>query len=228
MIKPNDIITNPTLINQMSLNDIQSFNQHFYKRRIDKGIRESVETHKKEILFEIKQQKSNSKLQKKLYALYVRIDGIHKSIPQKHDFRKDDEDLIKYHGRSISNDLYDLPFIFTGMESKQCVRIKNIDPSYKPVEEHLWPRQWCGEYIVRMFLDHEKQFTISELVKLVYRYSHVHYVTKEENQLLRPYQKVSTFESPEESYKLAGIEMVRTQDKQIPLNWRSSLDYFCK
>lgn len=121
---------------------------------------------------------------------------------------------FKIFGRCIGTDLFDLTnrhTIFTGYESKASLERRKIDPSYKPTKEHFIPCQFAGEFIVhhiQVYGDiNLKYFTIyADLFR------QIHYVTKEENQKLRFWQKPNRFTVPEYGYEQVGIELVKTTD----------------
>lgn len=121
---------------------------------------------------------------------------------------------FKIYGRCIGTDLFDLTNkhrIFTGYESKASLARRKKDPSYKPTKEHFIPCQFAGEFIVnhiQVYGDiNLKYFSIYANL-----FRQIHYVTKEENQSLRYWQKPNRFTVPEEGYKEVGIELVKTTD----------------
>jgi hypothetical protein len=221
------LVNEDILICDLSLEDIQRFKTIYYNKRIPLDLRENIKERERFLKRKDIEDAAFKRLQKKLFGMFIRTKSIYEEVPSYFDFGADDFDLVRYHGRNISNDLHDLPGIYTGFESVENQRCQLEDKRYKSVQEHMWPRQWCGEYIVHALLEHGADITIKELVLLVYRFSHVHRVTPVENQLLRKYQRSHEFISPEHTYKEAGIQLIRTSEKIIPVSWKMCLDFFC-
>ena len=61
--------------------------------------------------------------------------------------------------------------------------------------------------VLQAALLYEEKFTMQTLAKLLYKFCHVHKVTKEENKKVEVFQKPNVFNTPEEAYELAGIEL---------------------
>ncbi len=74
-----------------------------------------------------------------------------------------------------------------------------------PTKEHLYPRRVSAKNLLT-----NPPGTLEEMIEeLNTKYMCYNLTTKEENKRLIPYQKVNTFVSPEESYRLAGITLVK-------------------
>ena len=175
---------------------------------------------------DLKNQDSGTRLLKKLYGLYIRSINIRVVVPEHFDFLQNDEHLLKYHGRSIGNDIYDLPTIFTGSESLKSRHISLQDNKYKPCKEHLWPRQWSGEYLTKHIMEAEDVPELRDIIQLIYKFCHVHHVTSAENTHLRPFQKISTFINPENSYLSCGVILTTPHTSKIPASWQYVLQKF--
>lgn len=117
--------------------------------------------------------------------------------------------------RDIGTCIQDMPAIKSGKISVEAAYKKRVQYNYKPTLEHYYPNQWMGAYMLDYFMEHGYQpsgpglydFDLT-LVQLIIQARGVHEVTFEENQALRPFQKIGVFGSPEESYGLAGIELI--------------------
>lgn len=173
----------------------------------------------------VNNQDSGIRLLKKLYGLYIRSINIRLSVPNEFNFDYMDTHLLKYHGRSIGNDIYDLPTVFTGSESLKSRHNSIHNKLYKPCKEHLWPRQWAGEYLTSFIIKSDEVPEFKEIIQLVYKFCHVHHVTSAENMLLRPFQKISTFKDPQFSYLSCGVVLTPAQSTKIPNSWQFVLNY---
>lgn len=167
---------------------------------------------------------NNIKNKVKLTAFYHRMVGLHHARDTITHTSNVDDLAIKYHGRSVGNDLFDFASVYTGYMSLQCKREVQSDPNFKPVSDHYWPRQWCGEYIARRFLIDEELLSFQDFSNMVYKYSHTHLVTRKENQLLKRFQTADTFSDPWVSYMNAGIILTFDKEKVIPKPWLNTLN----
>lgn len=103
---------------------------------------------------------------------------------------------------AFRNVIFDCPSIPSELVSKKGQHFKKS----QLVKEHFYPRQ-ASAY--RMFEMLDAGVTFNELVAFIKKVCQVHYVTKEENIALIPYQKRgSGYDTWEEQYKAAGIELV--------------------
>lgn len=84
-------------------------------------------------------------------------------------------------------------FISEGSNPEECIK------------EHKYPRKMAAKKLLE-----NVPSSFEELKKVYYsEYGVYNLVTKSENSRLRPFQKKNTFISPEESYKQAGIVLVK-------------------
>ena len=75
------------------------------------------------------------------------------------------------------------------------------------VQEHETPRSVAAHEIFTHNWGEEKN-PVDTLVNLyTEKYAKYNYVTQDENQKLRPFQKLGVFKTPEIAYELAGIEL---------------------
>lgn len=118
---------------------------------------------------------------------------------------------VRRHGRTLANNIYDLPEVRSGYESVLSLEARS-NPSYKPTPDHYNPRQFMGEHIIRTAHDNKENFNRFVLSTMLYEGMHTHRVTKSENKLLRPFQKVGTFVDSMSSYKDAGIKLSMVAD----------------
>lgn len=139
-----------------------------------------------------------SKTQEKFEALHNLLINLKESYDTSTEYQK--EFLSTIVGAAI----YYLPtnkLTFSGMISEKALEL----PKNKRVKEHEYPRKIVG----KILLDNPPN-SVDEL-KNVYlkKYGVWNLVTKAENSLLRKYQKEGVFVSPELSYQLAEIILVK-------------------
>jgi len=120
------------------------------------------------------------------------------------------DEMIRYHGRSVGNDIHDLSRIWTGYESEESIAQKMV-LGYKHCDEHFWPRQYAGEYIVKCVCLNAG-ISFEYLVTLLNKFRQVHRVTPEENRRLMKYQHTSVFTTPEDAYEQAGVILIKQKD----------------
>lgn len=135
--------------------------------------------------------------------------------------------LVKHRGRSIGNNIFDLPDVFTGYESAASIKMRNMVPYYKPCLEHFNPRQWNGERLsatICEYIERGDELTFQVWAHMVHKSCFVHKVTPEENQRLVEFQKSHLFAGPTESYNQAGIELTLVEDFKPNKNWTVALD----
>lgn len=164
---------------------------------------------------ELKQQEITKDRKDKIIRI---IRACHHRLSHLHEYDQT-IDLIQHHARNVSNDIHDLPVIWTGYESKLSL-LKRESSLYKPRKEHFFPRQWAGEKIVRETLKH-RPISLRLLFSMFFMFCHVHYVTKEENDRLRPFQRFDKFEFNDSndwlkfastSYQKAGIALIDCEE----------------
>lgn len=136
--------------------------------------------------------------------LWMTLQGIAKDLPK---LSQPEKHVL---ARMVSNSIYDMRFIWSGMESQALVDAKAKDPKTKRCAEHFYPRQLAGSRI----LQHVERYggiSQKKLKEFLDIFCKVHYTTSEENIKLKAYQKVDTFISPEQSYASAGIALVQVK-----------------
>jgi len=152
------------------------------------------------------------RLQKRIDKLYMFINGLHWRIKDLHT-QPDIEKYIHIHARGIGNDIHDCITVWTGLESVESKKAKDKDgKDYNFCNEHFYPRQWAGYEICNFVLEHKEDFTLHLLVDLLRDFCQIHRVTPKENRRLMEHQKVGVFETPEKSYRDAGIELVADEN----------------
>lgn len=201
-----ELTEQPSLIGTMNLEQIEQFKKDYYRKRIP--IRKLLNEREHDIRAAISHNEKLNKLYGHIFSLYYRIQG---ALMQ-----PGVENFIPNHGRSVGNTIHDITSIWSGLESKESVirraNAKENGEKYDHCEEHFWPRQWAGETIMEAALMYKDKFDLCMLTKLLYKFCHVHRVTKEENRRLMEHQGVHVFESPEEAYARAGIELEQVGD----------------
>lgn len=234
-----DLVQTPTHVYQMSLQDCEEWlttHNNLRKKPIpearvyikaqqarckqsireqDKAARELRKLEKIAETNEARIMKSASKVLDTIEAMHVRV----RAISDEPDRALE---LISRHGRSYSSDVHDYPMVHTGFESKDSLAMRAMD-GYSPCKEHFHPRQWVGEQLVLAVLSGEVS-SLKDLAHYVYKYSHVHYVTPEENRRLMKFQKSNVFMDWETSYELANIDLVSVKDKHVHDGWERALE----
>jgi hypothetical protein len=133
---------------------------------------------------------------------------------------------VKARGRSIGNNIFDLPDVFTGYESEASIKMREMVEGYKPCMEHFNPRQWNGERISAIiceYIECGEVLTFFEWANIIHASCFVHKVTSEENQRLIEFQKSHLFEGPEASYEAAGIKLIKVDNYEPHENWTLAL-----
>ena len=113
---------------------------------------------------------------------------------------------IQYSGRVVSICLFEISTIYSGYASKQAL----LDKYYRGLpwcEDHLYPRQYAGESLLKFFLTQQR---VDEdlLISKIIPFCQVNRVTPEENRQLVPFQKSAIFTTPEVAYEQVGIELL--------------------
>lgn len=73
-------------------------------------------------------------------------------------------------------------------------------------KEHQTPRKIGGMKLMEYMAQHDS--TQDEFESMLQTFLSWNYVTRQENNNLKPYQKVGVFTSPEVSYQAAGVELI--------------------
>lgn len=117
-------------------------------------------------------------------------------------------ELTLQSGRSVSNDIHDLPVIYSGFISKKLVDKKTgfRKSPWKPSKEHFYNRGRSGKDIVKKL--HAGALTFVQLVSLLDKYRQVHLITSKENRKLQQIQKKYPTLSHVEHQKLAKVVLV--------------------
>lgn len=99
---------------------------------------------------------------------------------------------------------------WSGYKSQALLDEEAKNPKTKKCGEHYYPRQVSGWRIVEHMIRY-KGISKHKLFEMLDIFNTIHYTTAEENTRLVPYQKYGTFISPEHSYKMADITLVRVK-----------------
>lgn len=151
-----------------------------------------------------REQKTAAVHARKVKVLHLLLVGIKDSVAELSD---EEKNLI---ARMIGNSIYDMRVIWSGYESKALIEARASGKKVTRCPEHFYPRQVAGKRIV----DHIARFkgiSLTKLQEYLDVFCRVHYTTSEENIALKPYQKTDTFISPEHSYEMAGIELIKVK-----------------
>lgn len=105
--------------------------------------------------------------------------------------------------------------LYSGMISEAAFNAINIDPhGTKLVEEHGYPRKVAGNRVYNEYFD-QITYDGEGLMNLyINTFGRFNLVLKEENNKLKPHQKVSTFTSEQAAYQQAGINLIPFSEKQ--------------
>lgn len=126
--------------------------------------------------------------------------------------------MIAVYGRVVGNEIYELPPIYSGYASKQALIEKYLNKT-EWTKEHMWPRQMAGEALVQFVWNQSKhkKYTIcvDEMIDDLKDLTVVNYTTKNENMLLKPYQRKDSWVSPEYAYEMAKIELLPWPPKTL-------------
>lgn len=102
----------------------------------------------------------------------------------------------------IRNGIFDCPSIDTGLVSEKGQHLTKTQLT----KEHFYPRQASAHTMFEML---DAGATFDDLVAFIKKACQVHYVTSEENNALKPYQKLgSGYNTWEEQYAAVGIKLV--------------------
>lgn len=108
--------------------------------------------------------------------------------------------------RMFAQMIYELPKIHSGKASANAVVKKLNDPTWQPSKDHYHTRKAGGMRLMQL-LDQDV-LTKNEVSNILLQYSQVHYVTSEENTMLRKFQRVN----PATAYTDANITLVECED----------------
>ncbi len=85
----------------------------------------------------------------------------------------------------------------------QAAGLSKAKALQKLTKEHQTPRKIGGLQLMEYMSGH--QVTYEEFESKLHTYLEWNYVTRQENNNLKPFQKVGKFTTPEESYRAAGV-----------------------
>lgn len=144
------------------------------------------------------------KNQLKAEVLHNLLSGVAKYVPNM------GYDELNVLARTVGNSLFDMTPTWSGYKSKGLIEAEMKDPKVKKCPEHFYPRQVAGWKIIEHVMQN-KGIARRKLFEYVKEYIQVHYTLPEENTRLVPYQRQGVFISPEVSYKLANVELVKVK-----------------
>lgn len=116
---------------------------------------------------------------------------------------------IAVYGRIVGGLIYELKSIYSGYTSVNAL-IQKYNTGRDWTHEHKWPRQYVGEDLIKD-LYRRGQVTRIDINLILDDFDDfcvVNHTTKEENEALRPFQKLDGWVSPEYAYEQAGIELL--------------------
>ena len=117
-------------------------------------------------------------------------------------------------GRMLGTLLFEVPFNFIGWESDNYIAAKEADKTTKPTPEHIYPRQFDGEFILS-HLTTKGEISYDMFSRYVDVFSQTAKVLSEENVRLEKYQKSHLFVQPELSYMAAGVNVTTDPNTEI-------------
>ena len=199
-----NIQADPTIVETMSQCDVDNFYSQYKHKRIIS--RQFVNQRQRDI----KDAEIYAKMMNNAYEHIECIWFMLQGMLNHHD----PEHRINRFGRLIGNAIHDMPHIWTGMESRESIKMRMHSKKYNHTDEHFYPRKYAGETILTAAILYGEKFTMATLANLLFKFCHVHRVTGSENKLLERFQKTDVFNTPEEAYQLAGIELEKVTDKE--------------
>lgn len=147
-----------------------------------------------------REQKSKETHERKVKVLHLMLVGI---VDELNKLSHAEKNVIS---RMISNSIFDMRVIWSGKYSQALVDALITNSKTQKCAEHYYPRQVAGQRILQ-HMERYRGISLKKLKEFLDVFTQVHYTTSQENQLLKPYQKVDTFISPEHSYQMAGITL---------------------
>lgn len=152
----------------------------------------------------IREQKTAEVHTRKVKVLHLMLSGIVGELAKLSNLEKN---VIS---RMISNSIFDMRVIWSGMYSQELANALAVNPKTQKCAEHYYPRQVAGQRILQ-HIERYNGISLKKLEEFLDVFTRVHYTTSQENQLLKPYQKIDTFISPEHSYQMAGITLIKAK-----------------
>lgn len=187
----------------MTARELQKFEEGYYKR-IRREADRVLKLRKEQEIRDMREEYKQQVYQNKVLALYHRIAHLH--------LFDESEEFISFHGRCVGNTIHDLPAIWTGFMSANAISTEEC------CNEHFYPRQWSGEYIVNYILKN-KGISVQALRRILDVFRLVHKVTPTENRELMKHQNSDEFISPKRSYEQAGIQLIHVKDTGVEFEW---------
>jgi hypothetical protein len=92
------------------------------------------------------------------------------------------------------------------METLQASGLTKSKALERLTKEHQTPRKIGGMKLIEYMAQHDA--TQDEFESMLQTFLSWNYVTRQENNDLKPFQKVNVFTTPEASYHAAGIELI--------------------
>lgn len=116
-------------------------------------------------------------------------------------------------GRDYANMIHDIPSVWSGLASQSAIRNKLNNVKSKHSEDHFYSRQRGGEEIVTLILKtfgQGRSPTFEEVRAIIDKYCHVHYVTREENNILKHIMEPGM--RWKQAYSQAGVLLVNAKE----------------
>lgn len=220
------VLEHPEEIKHFTADQINETRTLFHNKRssiLRDVVRPALDARERELNENAKAAETAKNIFRKVKSMWDRVGHLY--------LIDDAQDHISLHARSISNDLHDVQEIWSGYESVSIVEMREKKGRVPPsmiCNEHYYPRQLSGTNIVNKILTSRGSYSFNEFCADVCEACHVHRVTPEENQKLRPYQVLDSFTNPRKSYLLAGVELMKVvEDTSSHLKsraWRHLLE----
>ena len=199
-----NIEKNPSIVSQMSMEDICVWKEQNLRKRLP--IRPLIEQR----IVDIKQQQIYAGRMNRVYEHVECIWFMIQGMLSHHD----PKNRLRLFGRLIGNAIHDMPHMWTGLESVESLDARKNKTGYVPTDEHFYPRQFAGEFIISEAIRDSENFTTKKLAELLFKFCRVHKVTREENRRLERHQKADTFTCPKLSYTQAEIVLEKVRDTE--------------
>jgi hypothetical protein len=154
--------------------------------------------------------------ERKLYSLLTLIeDTTHKLLTDDHplEHRIFQPEGTEEYGRNFGNIIHDMPAVWSGYASRSAIISKLDNLNFEISQDHYNSRQRCGEELAQLIMSafgkNCKPFE-SDIIKIINKARRVHYVLKEENQILRKFMAEQM--TPSQAYKAANITLFKAKE----------------
>ena len=126
-ITAEEILYNPSIVETMSSDDIEAFEQKYYRKQI-RHARNVINKRKQEINDNMQYVKRMNNAYEHIECIWFMLQGMLA--------HHDPEHRVNRFGRLIGNAIHDMPHIWSGMESEKSLQARSKSKKYNPTDEH--------------------------------------------------------------------------------------------